>query len=209
MDTDKEIGLRVMLLGSAGSGKDTMSDLLTRKIGNCHVLSFAAPVKRMCGKMIHYISTEEHLGLAEKMEAMTDTQYRDFMRHFWQWFGTEVGRQTISENFWLNKLQESLADIETAYLTTDGRPPAFVITDCRFLNEYQWGIDNNFVIVRISGDWRHSGGIPNHASEVSHLTLKEHLYFANRGTIKEMEEWIYEVLVPFARDYKVTRNKDV
>ena len=208
MDTDREIGLRVMLLGSAGSGKDTMANLLIRKVGNCHILSFAAPVKRMTGKMIRYISDDENLGLTQKMEQMTDSQYREFMRHFWQWFGTEVGRQTISEDFWVNKLRDSLEDVETAYPPTDGMVPAFVITDCRFSNEHQWGIDNGFVVVRISGDWRQSGGIPNHSSEISHITLKEHLYFSNNGTIKEMEDWIDEVLVPFTRDYRIARKKD-
>lgn len=209
MDADKEIGLRVMLLGSAGAGKDTMANLLIRKIGNCHILSFAAPVKRMTGKMIRYISDDENLGLTEKMEQMTDFQHRDFMRHFWQWFGTEVGRKTISEDIWLKKLQESLEDVETAYPSDEGMVPAFVIADCRFSNEYQWGIENGFVVVRISGDWRRSGGIPNHSSELSHLTLKEHLYFSNNGTIKEMEAWIDEVLVPFAREHNTTRKKDV
>ncbi|NBV35861.1 MAG: hypothetical protein EBR94_01130 [Bacteroidetes bacterium] len=163
----------------------------------------------MCGKMIRYISDDENLGLTEKMEQMTDPQYRDFMRHFWQWFGTEVGRKTIAEDFWINKLRDSIEDIETSYPSSEGMIPAFVVTDCRFANEYQWGIDNGFVIVRVSGDWRKSGGIPNHLSEISHIALKEHMYYSNNGTIKQMENWIDEVLLPFARDYKISRKKNV
>lgn len=76
-------------------------------------------------------------------------------------------------------------------------PVSIVITDCRFRNEYEWGVKNGYAIVRISGSWRTGSMIPAHSSETSHLNLQEDLHYENHEDIASMEKWIDTILLPY------------
>jgi len=193
---------RIMLIGPSGSGKDTMAKIIIDIVPNCHSLAFAKEVKILAENIIDYIDNAEGTQLAATKE-LPDEAHRILMRPFWQWLGTDLFRNHADRNFWLRKIDQKVRDIEENYRVSSNfvSAPSFVITDCRYENEFHWGLDNGFVIVRVQGEWRQPTGLPGHTSEKDHLRLKEHLSYSNRGSIEDMRNWVSNVLLSFCREY--------
>ena len=193
---------KIMLIGSSGSGKDTMAELISEIVPNCHSLAFAKEVKVLAEKIIKFVDNAEGTNLS-LTQSLPDEDHRALMRPLWQWLGTDLFRKYEDTDFWIKKIDQKIKDIETDYATNvEGENnPSFVVTDCRYKNEYQWGIDNGFVIVRVQGEWRQPTGLPGHSSEKDHLGLEEHLLYKNNRSVKDMRNWISDVLVPFCRHY--------
>jgi hypothetical protein len=191
---------KVMLTGPSGSGKDTMADLITDSIHNCHRLSFASELKLITDGVLQYLEKNERisLDLLKKLKSDDEEQWRLVMRPFWQWLGTDIVRDTVDKDFWIRRVANQMNFVKNFSSNHyEGSTASFVVTDCRFQNECQWGIDNDFVIVRISGQWRQSSGIPGHSSEHEHTELMEHLWYKNQGSLEDMRTWVNEVLLPF------------
>lgn len=196
---------RIMLVGPSGSGKDTMASQIVKIVPNCHVLSFATEVKRISEKILVTVENEAGVSLARlrQMQAEDDSSWRSVMRSLWQWVGTDLMRDTVDKDFWIQQVAKQMAFVQNFHSNHyDGRNASFVVTDCRFRNECQWGIDNNFVIVRVSGGWRNPTGIVGHRSEQEHTELSEHLWYKNKGSLEDMNVWISEVLIPFCSAYQ-------
>jgi hypothetical protein len=96
-------------------------------------------------------------------------------RQAYQWFGTEFGR-AISDTIWL--------DLIPTYT------PFLIITDVRFPNEMNWGVDNDCFMLGIdrTEDGESAVEVAAHASEQS---LDRNLLTAsisNNGTLEEFKD---------------------
>ena len=92
---------KIMLTGPSGSGKDTMANLITEIVPNCHLLSFASKVKSITNNVLEYLENQERIPLT-RLRALQDkdeNQWRIVMRPYWQWLGTDLVRNWVDEDY--------------------------------------------------------------------------------------------------------------
>jgi hypothetical protein len=166
------------LSGYAGSGKDEAARALIAR-GWLRV-AFADPL-RECLLALNPIIAESHPSAAgpyrlrecvERHGWQVAKQYSE-VRQLLQRMGTEVGREIIDNNLWLN----------IAARTIDASSvPGVVITDVRFSNEARFIHERGGLIVRIS---RPGIVAPNgHISEA--MPFEPDAVIQNSGTIEQL-----------------------
>lgn len=168
----------IMLTGAAGVGKSSLALVLKRRLDpdgrdRVCVIGFADALKDHVREMIN--SKQSVMGLRDMVpdhrgDGMT-VEWRNRMRPLWQWFGTEWVRAEDPDH-WVAMVEDRVLQ----YME-EGMP--IIITDCRFDNERDWGVDNDFLVVRVIGPDRRmaQGGapVPQHASEgevVGEITVR-------------------------------------
>lgn len=195
MTTNEEHPVRICIIGSSGSGKDTLANILVDKLTNVHVLHFADELKRLCAIMLRHgiVSGKMPVDFTEE-DLMGTESSRATLRTFWQWFGTDFVRNIVQKDYWVHELDKSMKR-----LLLENQNASIVVPDCRFENEHEWARKNNFVMVGMYGMWRHPSGLPDHSSEVTNIQLERDLMFTNTGTIEDMKMWVDDVLLPHCR----------
>lgn len=134
----------VGLVGFIGSGKGTAGEILENF--GFEQVSFASAVKDVTAIMFGWDRT--------MLEGKTDHSraWREKEDSFWskrmnrpfsprlalQLMGTEVGRQTFDQNFWVSRLEASLNSNKN-----------YVITDVRFQNEIEFVHNKNGIVIEI------------------------------------------------------------
>ena len=113
----------VGLCGTAGSGKSTAAQFLVDKYGYTRV-RFAGPLKAMA----RAVGLNDRQIEGDLKEVPSDLLCGRTPRYFMQRLGTELGRDLIGEEFWVNLWAKAANDI----LANGGR---VVADDCRFENE--------------------------------------------------------------------------
>ena len=111
------------LTGQAGSGKDTVAEILSVEYGVLPT-SFAAPLKQAA--LLLFGMSEEHINNRELKETLLpfwDMSPREIL----QKLGTDAMRNTFGDNFWLRKWFTTY----TSFKDTDD----VSVTDVRFPNE--------------------------------------------------------------------------
>lgn len=119
------------LTGRAGSGKNTVEEIIRSQVGACPGIAFADPLKGMLDVMLDMIKPHFDAGL------WNDRQWKEAElpdigkspRQLAQTLGTEWGRHQVHPDIWLILARKELAKYESAGYETA------VITDCRFENE--------------------------------------------------------------------------
>lgn len=142
------------ITGSAGSGKDTIGDILVRNLPNWEKVSFAGHLKDVTALLFGFDrkmlagETPEDREIREQPDPYwSEKMGKDFTPRFaLQFFGTNLLRNQLHQNIWVDCLEKKI-------LKSDKN---IVITDVRFSNE----ID---MIKSIGGEvWRVERGIlPN------------------------------------------------
>lgn len=172
------------LSGYAGSGKDTIADILIER--GYERITFAGKLRDAVYAFdpIVDISSDGELMRLSSFKGMTYQEQKDNLPEFrraLQTMGTEVGRNIFGENFWV--------DIAFANLDVNQK---YVITDARFPNEY------DAVMARAGRMWRVSrpgfGPINDHPSETS---LDEHNFnwhVINDSDIPTLSEKVHKFL---------------
>lgn len=124
------------LSGYAGAGKNTVANVLTHEYGFWQV-AFADKLKAMALATDPIVHT--HAGnVIQLREAVDlygwDEAKRRFpeVRRYLQRLGTEGGRGTFGEDFWVDQLHAQIVSL------ADSGAKDFVITDMRFPNEAQY-----------------------------------------------------------------------
>lgn len=96
----------VGLAGPAGSGKDTVADMLVIYHRPAIKLAFSDPLKEACSAIFgwHKQAMEDRT-----LKEEVDPQFGVSPRYAMQTLGTEWGRQTVTEDLWLKVMQKRLA----------------------------------------------------------------------------------------------------
>lgn len=142
----------VGITGKARSGKDTAANFLCTRHGYTKY-SLAAPIKRGIEAMFNLTSA---IWNDPAKETPLDVACMASPRQLAQTLGTEWGRDTISENIWINLMER-----HWNYMN-EFAEYSMVVPDIRFDNEADWITNNGGVVVRID---RAVTGVRSHVSE--------------------------------------------
>jgi hypothetical protein len=137
------------IAGKKGSGKDMVGDYLVREHGFLKI-AFADPIKEIC-KIAFSLKDQQ---LNEDAKEIVDTRFGISPRQMMQKVGTDMFRAEFGQNFWVNRLIETIASSE---------PCDIVVTDVRFDNEMEAIRDMGGQVILLSrhvGDGRHR--LPDH-----------------------------------------------
>ena len=185
----KEAGyFRIALVGNAGSGKDTVSNIISSQYKDTFSVAFADELKRMCAEMINDIARSYEIpNVWFPIYSHSQNDSKDLLRPLWQWFGTDLIRNKFP-NYWINRL--------AVRINSNGYSKNIVITDCRFENEAEWARENGFFIAKLTGRFRNA---PDHDSERHVQHIRADMEYNNIGTEEDLRKWVTEVLVPRAQ----------
>lgn len=171
------------LCGAAGCGKDTVGAYLETEYAALKV-SFAAPMKRAIETMF---DVDDRIWGRDIKEKPLVALLGHSPRKLAQTLGTEWGRNTLGENFWVD-----LAMMKADALISQGL--AVVITDVRFNNEARAIQERGG---RVIGIYRPSLEKQSVRAHISEAGLDEDLIDAvllNDGTISELPGKIDQVI---------------
>lgn len=127
----------VGLTGLAGSGKNSVANILVKNYHNWKIVSSGSAVKDVCAVMFDW---PRNLLEGDTVESR---QWRETTDSYWteklgynftpriamQWLATDIVRKQLSENFWINKTEKTIRNI------IENTDYNVVITDVRFKNE--------------------------------------------------------------------------
>jgi len=115
--------------GTAGSGKDTLADLLVERYGFTKI-AFADPMRAMAAAIDPILTITTNDEIIRYSDALEIWGYQEAkiqtpeLRQFLQRLGTEAGRNILGEDVWVNAAFKAAQGI-----------PRVVISDLRFRNE--------------------------------------------------------------------------
>jgi hypothetical protein len=180
-----------MIIGITGtkrSGKDTIAKHLVDnyefiRVGFADILKEA--VANLFNMPLNYVE-----GLKENSEIEVTYQSPDYLgfsfsgREFLQRFGTEMGRNTFGENFWVEQWESSLYrnSIQNDFI---------VVPDVRFKNEASRIHTLEGQIIRVNRFGYESDG---HESENPLPSIYVDYSVSNDGTIEELYEKIDRIM---------------
>ena len=185
------------LTGLAGTGKDTVAQMLIQKwavAGHRYdAMAFADPIRAMCNAFLLYA------GVDKPGRYLVDRQLKEAVipeigvsyRHLAQTLGTEWGQQCIGRSVWINALEKCLCRLQAARRR---QVTHIVVSDVRFAAEADWLRSQGGVIWRIE----RAGIEPvrEHASESDMAAIKPNRVIRNDGTIDDLRQSIgYELAV--------------
>ena len=186
--------LLIGLTGLAGSGKDTVAQLLTQYWSvashSWDVMAFADPIRAMCRAFLC------HAGIDDPEDYLTDRQLKELAipevgasyRHLVQTLGTEWGQQCIGRNVWIRMLEQRMLAARRRLVTH------IVVPDVRFDVEADWLRAQGGVIWRIE---RPSvAPVREHVSESGMTEIKANRVIVNSGTLDDLRKAVsYELAV--------------
>lgn len=178
-----------MIIGLHGrkqSGKDTIARYLISEYGFTK-LAFADKLKEavanLFGMSLEEVDQFKEVGIDDiplveiNLQIRNTTEWCFSWREFLQRFGTEMGRNTFGEDFWVEIWHKALMEI--------GSSTPVVVTDVRFENEA--------ACVLVEGGWMVEVTRPGYISDghASEEPLRRDLIDAwidNNGTIEDLFE---------------------
>lgn len=176
--------LIIGLVGPAGSGKDTVAEILQRQWRRAgHVsarTAFADPIRAMCRDFLL------HSGVQEPDRYLFDRQLKETVipevgvsyRHLAQTLGTEWGQQCIGRDVWIRLLDQRLQANRAQQVTR------FVIPDVRFAVEADWLRGQGGVIWRIERPGVQP--VREHVSESAMELIGSDRVILNDGTLDDL-----------------------
>lgn len=180
----------VAFLGFARAGKDTAAEVAVEEFGY-ERFAFADKLRECLYALnpvvgaTHIESTGSHepVLLQEVIDLYgwdnyKETIYGDEIRRLLQRFGTEVGRELLSDTIWVDEV--------------DKHSGPLAITDCRFDNEYDKLDRRNTIFIRIN----RAGitAVNAHKSENDFSDRGVDYVVENDGTVDEFKDKIRNIL---------------
>lgn len=185
------------ITGYARHGKDTIANVLSRELGYNRIaladqmktamatLNPLVVVRREDWARAPIPVWDETMRLANYVDEVGWDEAKKLpeVRRLLQVFGTEVGRQMLGENVWIEAL---VRNTKGFYPPSERR---IVIPDIRFQNEADWiHRMNDAALWRVTRpDFDNGIGI-THASERDIATLRPDVEFINQGTVSDFKD---------------------
>lgn len=166
-----------LIVAQQEAGKDAFGNFLCARAG-AERLAFADPVKEAAITMLGMPRSVAYGGEAERRSW---SRYGRDARQWLRWIGTELGRQQIDENIWIDRLVEKV------------KQPTTVITDGRFKNEAftlqnRLGPDYRVILIRlVRPEFTNE---EQHASEAEQLEIPDDQFdfvIINDGSLEQLE----------------------
>lgn len=199
----------VGLSGYAGAGKDEVGKILVNEYGFKR-FAFADAVRQA----LYALNPRVQIGttvypIQTALNHMTWDDLKNYpeVRGLLQRMGTEVGRDLIGPDTWVNIIERHIDEAASLYGDDGPVIKGYVITDCRFVNEAEWVVRKQW-----DPEWRTAmvrvnrpgvGPRNNHVSETGLDNWKFDYVLMNdkglgdlAGKVHEMhEEVAYEKLI--------------
>lgn len=164
----------IALAGKAGSGKNTVAEILDQEILDCVTFAFADRIKwgldAMLDVNLNDMTREEKEAVVPHLAALGPIT----PRYLAQTLGAEWGR-SIHPDLWVHLLAQDIAQSTT---------PVAIITDCRFPNEVRWVKSQGGEVWWIERDG--IAAVRAHASENSIGPQDCDRTIANLGTLEDL-----------------------
>src|SRR5271165_4803636 len=145
--------IRIALSGKARVGKDTVAKLIIQHLKldryEYKIRAFADPMKEIIKIMFPNANDECLYGASELRGEIISDQFlnRDFHRKSLTYRNalTDIGRyaREYNENIWVSNLDYNLNN------PFNKRKTAYIVSDCRFVNEFNYLRDNGFYLIRV------------------------------------------------------------
>jgi hypothetical protein len=180
--------LIIGLAGRKGSGKSTVAHIMEKE--GFVELAFADPLKEAAAVLLGVPKKWMFKARLEDKEAIVpgfNFTYRSFL----QKLGTEFARDSISTNFWVDRMDVRLYGMADKFI---------VVSDVRFDNEAEYILSKNGVIIDIQRD---STPADDHITEKG---VSEHLTkykLSNNGSMNDL----YTDIKSIVKDIMVKENK--
>lgn len=181
MSPPKLIGLS----GYAGSGKDTVRDML--EMLGYSGFAFADPIRAMLTTLLVENGLDDKYITSREFKEAIIPELGVSYRHMAQTLGTEWGR-ALQPDLWLRIADSYMDSCE------DGMEHAgfFVISDVRFVNEAQWVRERGGVVWRIERP--QAVPVRAHASEAELYHFAADITIDNSGTLDALERTVMQLL---------------
>lgn len=187
----------IALMGPMHAGKDTVGKVLVEQHGFVRY-AFADAVKEAALALnpivsIHMDELDSPPGRQLRILRLSDFVEAEGMEHakahpevrrLLQRMGTEVGRDVIDPDVWVDIVDRR-----------SRREERVVITDCRFPNEVAWTRRKGGHVVRIHRDGTGGG---THASEALLETIEPDFHFDNNGPLADLPQAVELMLKELA-----------
>lgn len=135
----------IVITGKKGSGKDTFGEMVMEGLSDKHpgmIVSHASFAKPLKDLMVEYFNVPYEVSFGDHHTKESTYVYGKSVRFWQQLIGTEWFRDSVHEDFWVHKMLRTIVG---------GGSRAWVITDCRFPNE--WGILRAILERRDGSTW--------------------------------------------------------
>lgn len=169
--------LLIGLTGLAGSGKDTVREILDAN-HEYDGIAFADPIRDMLRELLATVSVDEKWMTERDLKEADIPELGVSYRKMAQLLGTEWGR-AIHPDLWLKIAESRIA------LFRKFDSPGVVISDVRFPNEAAWVKSQGGVVWRILRPGIEP--VRAHASEALVDSLPYDYVIDNRGTIDDLK----------------------
>lgn len=184
------------LTGAAGSGKDTVAEIICGAAPYCH-LSFAEPIRAMLRALMRYAEESPDYMSKRDLKEIHIPGIGASYRHLAQTLGTEWGRHQVP-GLWINVASARMADIKGQNDIFGADYPArFVISDVRFQDEAAFIRQRGGVIWRVVRPGTEP--VRQHISEAGALTIEPDAIVPNAGTQAELRAQVADLLQQFTR----------
>lgn len=185
----------IAICGHKRSGKDTIANYLA-KYGYKNI-KIADQLKTMVKQLFNFTDAQLELDQKEDIDQRWEISPRQVM----QFFGTEIMQYEIQKllpnigrTFWIKSFIEKYrlsatentesenTETENAGTETD----KYVISDMRFLHEYEELKKYNIFVIMIKRDSTTNKTIDFHASENEYIKIPADIVINNDGTIEDL-----------------------
>lgn len=176
----------IAISGYARAGKDTIADILTEdagferiafadKLREClYALNPIISADSLCGGEVEFVYLQDmvnHYG----WDGIKKSLYAEEARRLLQRFGTEVGREILGNNIW----------VDATFITLDVTKN-YVVTDCRFRNEAEATTRKGGQVWRVNRPG--VGPINDHISEIGLDHWPFDKIINNHSSIEDLRE---------------------
>lgn len=170
--------LIIGIIGTKGSGKDTLADFLVAMHPGAVKYSMATPIKRACKEL--FLLSDKQLSDPVRKEAPSNMWPDWTPRRMMQWLGTDVFRDQVDPHFWIK---------HAAHVIRSCQADIMIIPDIRFINEAEMiRSQPSHLLIRIVRD--STIKVDTHASETEMDSIPSEWISAkifNNGTLEDLE----------------------